>query len=472
MLFWSGEGPPRGRGSRCLSFVLLVWVFVMPQAARAQSSEERIQKLEQEVAALKAELAKLAAPAAGPENPELKQRLAEMERRIDILAGEIEQLKIGEAAAAADTAMHGYGPAASKIYHTRQGVSLGGYGESLYTHYAGRFDDGTRADVTNRLDLLRGVVYVGYRWNDRWLFNSELEWEHANTDKGGEAALEFAYLDYLYRPALSFRAGFLLMPVGFLNELHEPTVFLGAKRPDIEQKIIPTTWREGGLGLYGESGPFSYRAYLVSGLDATQFTAEDGLAEGSAEGSNAKANGLAGVARLDYTPAPGLLIGGSYYRGRSGQDLRFPSGRAILVGTSLYEGHAEWKWRGLELRTLGVEAHLGDVAALDQELGLTGEQSIGERLRGGYVQIGYDLLSRAAQSQQALIPFARWESYNLQSAVPAGFAKDPENDIKSLTLGLNYRPFDSVVFKLDYQNYENRARTGLDEIHASVGYIF
>ncbi len=437
-------------------------------AQSGQAGDDRLHQLEQEVTALKEEVAKLQRSGDAAE----REKLAEIERRIDVLAGEIERLKIGEAAATADTLEHGYGPAASKVYRTGHGVAIGGYGESIFTHYDGRFDDGSRSDVTNRLDLARGVVYVGYRWNDRWLLNSELEWEHGNTEKGGEAAVEFAYLDYLYRPALSFRAGFMLMPVGFINELHEPTVFLGAKRPDIETLIIPSTWREGGVGVYGEAGPLSYRAYLVNALDASGFSAEEGLHEGSAEGSNAKANDFAGVARLDYTPFPGLLLGASGYRGDTGQDLKTSEGRSIAVGTSLFEGHLEWKWRGLELRVLAVQANLGDVAELDRALDLAGEQSIGSRLRGNYAQLGYDLFARSPHGQQALIPFARWESYNLQARVPAGFGADPANDVKSLTVGLVYRPFDSVVFKVDYQNYQNQARTGLDEVHVSLGYIF
>jgi hypothetical protein len=470
MSFRIVEAPWRS-GSRGVALFLVVFflVFLFAPAARAQTGEERLRQLEQEIAALKAEVAKLAA--AG-QDAAVRDRLAEIERRIDLLAGEIERLKIGEAAAAADTSQHGYGPAASKVYRTGHGVSIGGYGEMLYTRFAGRFDDGQRANVADRLDFLRGVVYVGYRWNDRWLLNSELEWEHANTDKGGEAAVEFAYLDYLYRPALSFRAGLLLMPVGFINELHEPTVFLGAKRPDVERLIIPSTWREGGFGLYGESGPLSYRAYAVTALDASGFSAEEGLHEGSAEGADAKANDFAGVARLDWTPTPGLLLGASGYWGHTGQDLRTAEGRPIAIGTSLFEGHLEWKWRGLELRGLAVQANLGDVAALDRILELQGEQSIGERLRGGYVQLAYDLFARRPHGEQALLPFARWESYNLQARVPAGFAADPANDVSSLTLGLVYRPIDSVVFKADFQNYDNRARTGLDEVHVALGYIF
>src|SRR5262249_53331899 len=155
-------------------------------------------------------------------------------------------------------------------------------------------------------------------------------------------------------------------------------------------------------------GPLSYRAYLVTALDASGFSAEEGLHEGSAEGSNAKANDFAGVARIDYTPVPGLLLGASGYRGNTGQGLKAAGGRVTGVGTSLVEGHLEWKWRVLELRGLAVQANLGDVAALNRALELAGEQSIGERLRGGYVQLGYALFARRAHGEQALLPFARW----------------------------------------------------------------
>ena len=100
-----------------------------------------------------------------------------------------------------------------------------------------------------RLDFLRAILYAGYRFNDKFLFNSEIEVEHAN-----EIWVEFAYLDYLVNDNLTVRGGMLLLPLGLVNEFHEPTVFLGAKRPDTEQRILPTTWRENGAGVLGSAG--------------------------------------------------------------------------------------------------------------------------------------------------------------------------------------------------------------------------
>lgn len=446
------------------------------EATRALSPAERLKALEAEVAALKAEIEsqKAAPPAPAAGEGAAGDRTAELERRIDVLAAEIERLQLGETAPRATAPERGMGPAASKVYRTGQGLAVGGYGELLYQSFAATRDDGSPSGESDSLDLERAVVYFGYRFDDRFLFNSELEIEHARVEEGadGEAAMEFAYLDYLHRPALNLRAGLLLVPMGFLNELHEPTTFLSAQRPLSEQVVLPTTWREIGFGLFGDLGPFTYRAYLVNGMNAAGFEAEEGLAEGKQEGSLAKAEDFAAVARLDYEGVPGLLVGGSLYSGRAGQGLTDPEdGRPIGVRTTLYEGHLEWRAHGFQLRALGVRARLADVAALDRALGLAGEESVGKALDGWYVGAGYDVLSRRSGGA-SLVPFARWESLDTQAEVPAGFARDPANRRRILTLGLAFKPIDQIVLKADWQNVSNDARTGVDQFSVALGYIF
>jgi hypothetical protein len=465
-------------GALALTGALVVTAWVPParaeqEAAQAPSPDQRLKALEAEVAALKAEIAALeaASPAAGEKQGD---RTAELERRIDVLAAEIERLQLGETAPRATAPEKGMGPAASKVYRSGQGLAVGGYGELLYQDPAASRDDGSPSEESPTVDLARAVVYFGYRFDDRFLFNSELEIEHARVEEGadGEAAMEFAYLDYLHRPALNLRAGLLLVPMGFLNELHEPTTFLSTQRPLSEELILPTTWREIGFGLFGDLGPFTYRAYLVNGMNAAGFAADDGLAEGKQEGSLAKAEDFAAVARLDYQGVPGLVVGGSLYGGRAGQGLTDPDdGRPIGVRTTLYEGHVEWRAHGLQLRALAVRARLADVAALDRALGLGGEESVGEALRGWYVEAGYDVLSRRSGGA-SLVPFARWESLDTQAAVPAGFARDPANRRQLLTLGLAFKPIDQVVLKADWQNVSNDAGTGVDRFSVALGYIF
>ena len=267
-----------------LSLILIVVLMTVAGAVAAEDVEDPVSRLEREVAELRAAMEELRAEGMA------EARLAEIERRLELLAVEVENLKIGEAAVTVsrEGEYSGLGPAASKVYAKEQGVSVGGYGEALLELFDDEREDGLPAEKTNRLDFLRAVLYFGYKFSDSWVFNSEIEYEHASTSNGGSVSVEFAYLDYLYRDALNLRTGLVLVPMGWLNELHEPTVYLGAVRPRTENRIIPTTWRENGIGAYGAFGGFEYRTYVVNGLDASGFSAK-GLRSGRQKGSKAKA---------------------------------------------------------------------------------------------------------------------------------------------------------------------------------------
>jgi Sec-independent protein translocase protein TatA len=471
----------RGRLAVVVAIVLLVGgVSSLP--AFADQVDDRLEALERAITALQAELAALRAERAAEQQPPrpgapaatgaVEQRLSEVERRQEIQAEEIERLDLGPAVVGATEGLYGLGDAASKVYRVEQGLSIGGYGEMLFESIDSTRDDGSPSGVRDRFDFLRGVLYTGYKFNDEWVFNSEIEVEHASTGSGGEVSLEFAYVDRLLQPGVNARAGLLLVPMGFVNEIHEPPLFLGAKRPDTERVIIPTTWRENGLGIFGEAGPFTYRTYMVNGLRADAFTSS-GLRSGRQKGAQAIAEDFAWVGRLDYTATPGLLAGASVYAGDSGQGLRDASRNEIDAQTTIVEGHVDWEWRGLEARALYAEASIDDVARLNQALNLTGSRSIGESLEGYYVQLGYDLFAhRDAGGARALIPYARWEFFDTQAEVPTGFSRDPAREVESFTLGIGFRPIDQVIFKLDHQDFDNEAGTGIDQWNVSLGYLF
>lgn len=447
------------RVRRC-SWIVAVLALVSTLAIAADGQDRRIEALERELAELRQLLS----------SDDDAPRIDEVERRMEILAVEIEKLKIGEQAPIADVARLGLGPAASKVYGVSRGVSIGGYGELLYENFDSKREDGSASGATDQLDLLRAVVYFGYKFDDRFLFNSEIEFEHASTEDDGEVSVEFAYLDYLWRDEINLRAGLVLLPMGLVNELHEPTTFLSSERPETERRILPSTWRENGVGLYGDLGPFSYRSYVVNGLDARGFAAS-GLRDGRQDGSKAKAQDFAWVGRLDYVATPGLLVGASGYLGKSGQDLVNLSGGSIDVGTSIVEGHLDWRWRGLRLRALGAQARVDDAAELNDASGLVGAQSVGETMTGQYFEAGYDLLARRGKAA-SLVPFARWESLDTQHAVPAGFTRDPASETTIYTLGLAYQPIPQLILKLDYQDRSDEARLGVSQFNAALGYVF
>jgi len=442
----------------------LALVTAASVAAAAPQADERVRALEREVAELRAVIAELRAGASGD------ARIAELERRIAILADEVARLRAGETPATATESSYGLGPAASKVYRSTGGVSIGGYGEALYEDFSGRRDDGAQSGRIASADMLRGVVYVGAKPAERFVLNTEFEFEHASTGKGGEVSVEFATLDWLAHPAANLRAGLVLMPVGLINELHEPTVFLGSRRPAVEQAIIPTTWRELGFGLFGEVGPFSYRTYLTTGLDASKFAAS-GLRSSRQSGARAKAEDLAWVGRLDVTALPGLLVGFSAYVGEAGQGLRGDEGTTLAVRTRMLEAHVDWRLRGLEARALATRTTIDDVGALNRALELTGSGSVGERQDGGYLQLGYDVLGRRV-GRAALVLFARLERYGTQARVPAGYERNPANDVEILTLGVAFRPLEQLVVKLDWQDVDNQAGTGVDQINLALGYVF
>ncbi|MCM2250574.1 MAG: OprO/OprP family phosphate-selective porin [Geothrix sp.] len=410
----------------------------------------------------------LAAPAFAQEKPDTDKRIAELERRLNAMSQELEAQKTGTAMPVAGEAGHfGMAPAASKVYGSKGGLSIGGYGEMLYENFDSKLQNGTYSPKANTVDFVRQILYVGYKFDERIVFNTELEFEHAKTATGsaGEVAVEFAYLDFLLNPAFNVRAGMVLVPLGFVNELHEPPTYLGAKRPGVEGTIIPTTWRENGVGVHGElPGHFTYRAYVINGLDASKFGAS-GIRSGRQNGSKALAESLALTGRLDWSPIPGTTFGLGAYTGNSNQS---DSGEPIR--TTLVEAHAEYRARGLQLRGLYTRM-------TNSENGLTGlaaasaVKKLGTQQWGGYLEAGYDVLGLTG-SKQALIPYVRWERLNTQQDVVAGVVADLANDQTLITAGVAYKPIPQVAVKLDLTKAENRARTGRDQVSLALGYYF
>lgn len=391
-------------------------------------------------------------------------RVAELERRMEAVTRELERLQLGADVVEADTAIGGLPFGASKVYQVQRGVSIGGYGEIVYENFATEREDGLASGATDEFDALRGIVYIGYKFNDRVLLNTEIEIEHAT-----EAYLEFAYVDYQITDAVGLRGGLLLAPMGLVNELHEPTYFLGTKRSITESRIIPTTWRENGFGLYGEAGPVEWRAYVLNSFDGGAFNGA-GLRGGRQKGGEALAEDFGVAGRVDYTGRPGLRLGASAYVGQTAQNREL-DGEAVGGEVVIWDLHADYRVQGWVIRGLVAGAQVSDVAELNELNGLTGGDGIGTDMLGWYGEVGYDVL-RGFDTTHQLLPYVRYEKANTQREVAPGFAANPANDITSFSAGIAWKPVPQVVWKLDWSDVSNQANTGVDQLNVQIGWLF
>jgi hypothetical protein len=335
------------------------------------------------------------------------------------------------------------------------------------------------------------VLYAGYKFSDRILYNMEVEFEHATTSStetsgDGSVSVEFAALDFLAAPELNGRIGLVLVPMGFLNEVHEPPFFFGTHRPDVERRIIPTTWRENGIGLFGRiADQLDYKLFVVNGFNARGFDA-DGLRGGRQKGNRALAEHLAFVGRLDWNLFPELALGGSVYVGNSGQDqdVGVPSGEVAIPDTltTIWETHAQLRSHGFHLRGLFGMAHLSDAGDLSRALQpvanggigeLTAGEAVASEMLGGYAEVAYEVLRWLfPDTEMTLEPFFRFEYVDTQRRMPSGFASDHRQLVRSFTTGLHYQPIRNVVLKLDYRN-RRPARGALgDEVNVGFGLVF
>ena len=354
----------------------------------------------------------------------------------------------------------GAGVGASRAHFQPKGLSIGGYGEVVYTNYAD-----SRADFA---EVLRLVLYVGYRFNEMIVFNSEIEFEHG----AREISIEMAYFDFIFLDQLKLRVGNVLVPVGFLNENHEPIFFYGVNRPLVDRFIIPTTWNQNGVGVYGDLGPLRYKAYLLTGLDAfgdEPLQARSWIRNGRT-GAIGPATTWAGVVNLNADVGP-ATFGGSFYGGDAGQGFTSLAGVKISPTVLLGEVHALVAWKGLSARAIMAWGSLSQAGAVSEVLGKAPAEYIGSRSWGGYVEAGFDLLTLAGSSM-SLTPFLRFEALNPQSAVEGAGLLDPALNQRVITTGIDFKPIPQVVVKADWQQITSQAPGSLQQWDLGIGFVY
>ena len=410
----------------------------------------------------------------------LQERLNALEKKnkilqeqVDALGQDVEKIdlgglvpKIGELSQVLGNSI-GVGQGAAKVYDIEQGLSIGGYGEFIYK--------GNQNGV-DQTDAQRAILYFGYKFSDKWVFNSEIEIEHGSTgapgrNKGGSVSLEFGYLDYMHSDTVNFRAGLLLSPMGLINQLHEPTAFLASNRPQTESRIIPSTWRERGAGFYGDVGDFAYQTYLMTALDAEGFS-DSGLRGGRGKGARTPSDDMSFISRVDYVGVNGLTLGGSLSVGQHGQDNVNAANVDIgSASTMMYELHVDYRTGPWVFRALYAAADIDsdDVVKFNNAQGNAPGDELAESMNGFYGEVAYDVMNLIAPGATAQVrPFVRWEQIDTQATMAPGGTADPSKDNQIVTMGVNYKPIPQVVIKADYEHWEDKN----DRFNIVFGYVF
>ncbi len=318
---------------------------------------------------------------------------------------------------------------------------IGSYGEHHYNHFRD-------SDSDDQIDAHRFVVAIGHQFSDTLSVFSELELEHgfveADEDAPGEVELEQAFVRWQFAEQHALVAGQFLLPVGILNETHEPDSYYGVERNSVEHDIIPATWWETGLMFQGELAPgLSYNAAIHSGLKLEQ---GDEVREGRQKSAKATAEDLAYTFRLKYTAIAGLELATTLqYQSDVTQGLAADSSDALLL-----EAHAIYNSGPFALRALWA----------DWDIDGDGFEAVGrDRQEGWYIEPAYRLLDNLGL-------FVRYSELNNS----AGIGSSEDSEIWDY--GLNYWLNPQVVFKADYSNNTNKTGPDNDSVNLGVGWSF
>lgn len=388
-------------------------------------------------------LASSAAQAAPPSAEEMWDIIQQQQQEIRALKSRLQETdtKVEATADAVESVASGSGSSST----LSDKISIGGYGEHHFNH---------KQESNDQIDAHRFVLYLGYQFTDTVRFFSEVELEHslAGDGKPGEVELEQAFIEWDFAKNHSVQMGQFLLPVGLLNETHEPDTFYGVERNNVEGRIIPTTWWETGVKFVGELAPgLSYDAAVHSGLnidwDATDMV-PDSIRSGRQKSAEAVAEDWAFTTRIKYTGVPGLEVAGTYQlqQGLSqGTEVEIDGGKAELI-----ELHAKYETGPFSLIALwagwDIDSDAFDAAGTNRQ-------------DGYYVEAGYKVTEKLGL-------FVRQSEWDLQ----AGNSADTQQ--KQIDWGLNYWLVDQVVLKADYSDDRDDVGSDRDAFNLGIGWSF
>lgn len=406
----------------------------------------------------------------------------------------------------------------------RSRLSVGGYGEmamtrNFYSDNVYRYSDPKKYanDPSHgRFDIPHAVIYIGYDFGKGWTMSSEIEFEHTGTgcaqekefseggeweqeiEKGGEVELEQFWIQKTFCKELNVRAGHIIVPVGLLNAHHEPLNFFTVYRPEGEATILPSTWHDTGISVWGRSGDFRYEAMVVAGLDAFLFNRENWIQNGAGSASEFKvANKYGFVARIDNYTVRGLRIGLSGYYGRAMHNS-FPhdlegdkyTSEGVNEGPKQYDnikgtvavGSADFTFKRFNWIVQGNidYGYVSDAATISSiKRNLTANNApykktpVGKNALAYGIEAGYDIFSQCRRMRadgQRMYVFGRYEYYN--SYIPSAEQQRYEYTAKTrVAAGINWMPVPQIVVKAEWSKRFLKSQYN-DEPSISLGIAY
>ena len=402
-----------------------------------------------------------------------------------------------------------------QVESTKHRLTIGGYGEAVASRmfYSNNYKRYTNADLYKndkgygQFDLPHVVIYMGYDFGKGWSLGTEIEFEHGGTEsaveieeeetgeyeseieRGGEVALEQFWLQKSFAPALNLRMGHMVVPVGGTNNAHLPTEFFTVYRPEGENTILPCTWHETGVSLWGKAGDWRYEAMFLAGLDADRFGNKGWIHDGSGSPYEFKmATAYAGAIRIDNYSIKGLRLSVSGYLGNSANNTLNATGKykglhgTVAIGAFdfLYNDHNFIARGNFDYGHLSNSLEITSANMSTRADSPSPKTNIGEAAIALGIEAGYDIFSQIAsmrEREQRFYIFGRYDYYDSMYKTVKNMTDEKMWQRQKVTAGVNYYPIPQIAIKGEYSyrilslQYNNEPTVSLGICYSGLFHI-
>ena len=406
-------------------------------------------------------------------------------------------------------------PATEQAEPAKHRLTIGGYGEAVASRmfYSNNYKRYTSADLYKddkgfgQFDLPHVVIYLGYDFGKGWSLGTEIEFEHGGTEsaveieeeetgeyeseveRGGEVALEQFWLQKSFSRALNLRMGHMVVPVGGTNNAHMPTEFFTVYRPEGENTIMPCTWHETGVSLWGHAGDWRYEAMFIAGLDADRFGNKGWIHDGAGSPYEFKmATAYAGAVRIDNYSIKGLRLSLSGYLGNSANNTLNATGKykglhgTVAIGAFdfLYNDHNFIARGNFDYGHLSNSLEISTANMSTRADSPSPKTNIGEAAIAMGIEAGYDIFSQITsmrERQQKFYIFGRYDYYDSMYKTVKNMTDEKMWSRQKVTAGVNYYPIPQIAIKGEYSyrilpsQYNNEPTVSLGICYSGLFHI-